>query len=240
MPDKKDEKKKERISIFIDGSNLYYSLQDFGISKIDFQKLVNILKKDRLLVFVFYYNAPLDISIDAKKYWDQQKFFDALRRIPGFNVVLARLRKHKREDGTFKFEVKRDDICLAVDLVSGAYENLYDTALIVSGDEDFVPAIRKVQKLGKKVENIYCTYICAVRILKSIKRKLVGIKQFAFKIEFKNNLWKKFSKIPETLLAFSEILFCIFPAGNIECSNKSCFFMRRKFDFVRIYINKNY
>ena len=42
-----------------------------------------------------------------------------------------------------------------MDLVSGAYENLYDTALIVSGDEDFVPAIRKVQKLGKKVENIY-------------------------------------------------------------------------------------
>ena len=149
------EKKQERISIFIDGSNLYYSLQDLGVAKIDFQKLVDMLKKERLLVSVFYYNAPLDISVDAKKYWDQQKFFDALRRIPGFNVVLARMRKHKRENGTFKFEVKGDDIYLAVDLVSGAYENLYDTALIVSGDEDFVPAIRKVQKLGKKVENIY-------------------------------------------------------------------------------------
>jgi len=152
------EKKQDRISIFIDGSNLYHSLQDLKVNKIDFKKLVNMLNKGRLLVSVFYYNAPLDISVDAKKYWDQQKFFDALRRIPGFNVILARLRKHKREDGTFKFEVKGDDIYLAVDLVSGAYENLYDTALIVSGDEDFVPAIRKVQKLGKKVENIYfCT-----------------------------------------------------------------------------------
>jgi uncharacterized LabA/DUF88 family protein len=150
--------KKERISIFIDGSNLYYSLHDLKVEKIDFSKFVNMLKKDRLLVSVFYYNAPLDISVDSKKYWDQQKFFDALRRIPGFNVVLARLRKHKNEDGSFEFEVKGDDIYLAVDLVSGAYENLYDTALIVSGDEDFVPAIRKVQKLGKKVENIYfCT-----------------------------------------------------------------------------------
>ncbi len=44
---------------------------------------------------------------------------------------------------------------MAVDLVSGAYENLYDTALIVSGDEDFVLAIKKAQKLGKKVENVY-------------------------------------------------------------------------------------
>ena len=147
--------KQERISIFIDGSNLYYSLRDLEVAKIDFQKLVKMLEKDRLLVSVYYYNAPLDISVDSKKYWEQQKFFDALRRIPGFNVVLARLRKHKKEDGTFGFEVKGDDIYLAVDLVSGAYENLYDTALIVSGDEDFVPAIRKVQKLGKKVENIY-------------------------------------------------------------------------------------
>jgi uncharacterized LabA/DUF88 family protein len=152
------EKKKERVAIFIDGSNLYYSLKDLDVAKLDFQKLVKMLEKDRLLVSVYYYNAPLDISIDSKKYWEQQKFFDALRRIPGFNVVLARLRKHKKEDGTFSFEVKGDDIYLAVDLVSGAYENLYDTALIVSGDEDFVPAIRKVQKLGKKVENIYfCT-----------------------------------------------------------------------------------
>jgi len=152
------EDKKERISIFIDGSNLYYSLQDLKVKKIDFKKFVDMLKKDRLLVSVFYYNAPLDISVDSKKYWEQQKFLDALRRIPGFNVVLARMRKHERENGTFEFEVKGDDIYLAVDLVSGAYENLYDTALIVSGDEDFVPAIRKVQKLGKKVENIYfCT-----------------------------------------------------------------------------------
>jgi len=55
----------------------------------------------------------------------------------------------------FVFEVKGDDVNLAVDLISGAYENLYDTAIIVSGDEDFVPAIKKVQKLGKKVINAY-------------------------------------------------------------------------------------
>ncbi len=63
------------------------------------------------------------------------------------------MRKHTKEDGSFEFEVKGDDVYLATDLISGAYENLYDTALI--GDEDFVPAIKKVQKLGKKVENIY-------------------------------------------------------------------------------------
>ena len=149
MPDRK------RIAVFIDGSNLYHSLKNLGINSIDFQKLINLLKGERLLVSVFYYNAPLDISIDSKKYWEQQKFFDALRKIPDFHVILCRLRKHKKVDGNFDFEVKGDDVHLSVDLVSGAYENIYDTALIVSGDEDFVPAIKKAQKLGKKVENIY-------------------------------------------------------------------------------------
>lgn len=179
------EKKKERISIFIDGSNLYYSLKDLEVAKIDFQKLVKMLEKDRLLVSVYYYNAPLDISIDSKKYWEQQKFFDALRRIPGFNVVLARLRKHKKEDGTFGFEVKGDDIYLAVDLVSGAYENLYDTALIVSGDEDFVPAIKKVQKLGKKVENIYFCTTSSNYLKKTCNSSFCIDKKIAKSIELK-------------------------------------------------------
>ena len=32
----------------------------------------------------------LDISIDKNKYWEQQRFFEILRKLPGFNVVLCR------------------------------------------------------------------------------------------------------------------------------------------------------
>jgi uncharacterized LabA/DUF88 family protein len=146
---------KERVMIFIDGSNLYYSLKNLKIGRVDFQKLIQLLTKGKLLISTFYYNAPLNISINPKKYWEQQKFFNELRKISDFNVVLCKLRKHKRKKGNFVFDVKGDDVHLAVDLVSGAYENLYDTAIIVSGDEDFVPAIKKVQKLGKKIVNAY-------------------------------------------------------------------------------------
>ena len=140
--------------IFIDGSNLYYSLKDLKIRRVDFKKMLASLTKNKLMVSTFYYNAPLDISVDKKKYWEQQKFFSFLRKIPDFKVILCRMRKHKK-NGKFIFDVKGDDIYLAVDLVSGAYENLYDTAIIISGDEDFVPAIQKTQKLGKKVINAY-------------------------------------------------------------------------------------
>ncbi len=147
--------RKERVMIFIDGSNLYYSLKNLKINRIDFQKLLQLLSKDKLLITTYYYNAPLNISINPKKYWEQQKFFNELNKIPDFKVVLCKLRKHKRKDGNFVFDVKGDDVHLAVDLVSGAYEDLYDTAIIVSGDEDFVPAIKKAQKLGKKIVNAY-------------------------------------------------------------------------------------
>ena len=51
--------------------------------------------------------------------------------------------------------MKGDDIHLAVDMVSFAYENAFDTAILMSGDGDFVPAIERLKKLGKRVENAY-------------------------------------------------------------------------------------
>ncbi len=144
--------KEEKVVIFIDGSNFYHSTKHLNITdKVNFKKLVNELVRDRKLIKVFYYNASLDISINSKTYWKQQKFFGMLRKIPKFKVILCKLRKsHKKS-----YEVKGDDTLLVSDLVGEAYENLYDTAIIVSGDEDFVSPIKRVKKLGKKIENVY-------------------------------------------------------------------------------------
>ena len=145
---------RKRVMIFIDGSNLYYSLKDLKINKINFESLIGLLVGSDVLVSTYYYNASLNRGFNEEKYWEQQKFFDILRKISNFNVVLCKMRKHRR-NGECYFDVKGDDVNLAVDLISGAYENLYDIAIIVSGDEDFVPAIKKVQNLGKIVINAY-------------------------------------------------------------------------------------
>jgi len=149
------ERSKERVSIFIDGSNLYHSLKKLNGAKINFEKLVNELVKDSQLVNVFYYIAPLDISSDEERYWKHQKFLAELGKIPSFNVVLCTLRKYPLKDGTFGFEVKGDDVFLANDLLVGAYENLFDTAILVSGDEDFIPVINTLKRLNKKTENAF-------------------------------------------------------------------------------------
>ncbi|MBM3233864.1 NYN domain-containing protein [Candidatus Pacearchaeota archaeon] len=148
---------KEKVSIFIDGNNLYHSLNRINAGKIDYEKLVKELTKERILVVAFYYIAPLDITSDEAKYWKHQKFLAELEKIPKFKIVLCTLRKYQKPDGTFGFEVKGDDIYLANDMLAGAYENLYDTAILVSGDEDFIPVVNTLKKLGKKVENLYFT-----------------------------------------------------------------------------------
>lgn len=150
--------KTERIAIFIDGSNLYHSVKDsFGLhdNEIDFTKLIEILKNNGMLIGIYYYNAPLDRGYNENIYWKQQKFFSELRKIPGFHVILCTMRKTIAANRKPQFTVKGDDIYLATDMVSFAYENLYDVAILVSGDGDFVPSIKRVQKLGKKVENAY-------------------------------------------------------------------------------------
>lgn len=148
--------KKERVSIFFDGSNFYHSAKVLKIEeKINFQKLINELIGARKLINVFYYIAPLDFQTNPNKYWKHQRFLNMLKKIPKFNVVLCTLRKVKKGTGNYRFVIKGDDIHLAIDLVEGACRDWYDTVIIVSGDEDFVPAIKIAQRAGKKVENIY-------------------------------------------------------------------------------------
>ena len=144
--------------IFIDGSNLYHIIKRIfknsrRLMDFDFEKFSKKIAGERKLVRVYYYTAPLDRMKDEKTYMKQQQFFDKLRRIPSFKLILCRMQKVKI-DSKIVYQVKEDDIHLAVDMVKFAYNNAYDTAILVSSDGDFVPAIKAVQEIGKNVENI--------------------------------------------------------------------------------------
>ena len=47
---------------------------------------------------------------------------------------------------------KKVDIIITNDIISLAYKNLYDTAVLIPGDGDFVPVVRKLKELDKNVE----------------------------------------------------------------------------------------
>jgi uncharacterized LabA/DUF88 family protein len=147
----------EKVMIFIDGSNLYHIIKSLIPDKkpndFDFKKFIDRILDGRKLVRVYYYNCPLDISRDFDAYVKQQKFFERLKKIENFNLVLCRMQKVKI-DGKIIYQIKEDDIHLAVDMIKLAYNDAYDTAILVSSDGDFVPAVKAVQEKGKEVENI--------------------------------------------------------------------------------------
>jgi len=63
---------------------------------------------------------------------------------------LCDVRKLRNNNGGFSYEVKGDDVHLAHDLLIGAFDNLYDVAIILSGDADFIPVIKTLKERFKK------------------------------------------------------------------------------------------
>jgi len=144
----------ERVCIFIDGSNFYHALKTtHNSTNIDFYKLSKRLCGDRRLIRTYYYNAPVNKQDDEEKYRKQQRFFKALSQTPYIEVRLGRLepRTDKKTGAIYRIE-KGVDVRLAVDMLSYAVNNMYDTAIIISGDGDFVEAVNAVKNLGKHVE----------------------------------------------------------------------------------------
>ncbi len=133
----------------------YYSTAKKG-KRVNFQKLMDELIGNRVLVNVCYYVAPLDIEANKEKYRGHQRFLDKLRQIPKFKVILCTLKKIKADDGKYAYLVKGDDVKMSNTLIMGAVDNLYDTAIVISGDEDFIDSINIVRKrYKKKIGNAY-------------------------------------------------------------------------------------
>ena len=138
----------DRVAIFIDGSNLYHALKDnFGRADISFSEFSRKLSGERRLFRTYYYNVLQDPSKGTEGHRDQQDFLDALRRVPFLEV---RLGGTKLSQGVTV--EKGIDIMLATDIINFAWKNVFDTAIIVSGDADFAYALKVVKDMGKHVE----------------------------------------------------------------------------------------
>jgi uncharacterized LabA/DUF88 family protein len=138
----------DRVAIFIDGSNLYHALKDnFGRADISFSEFSRKLSGERRLFRTYYYNVLQDPNKGTEGHRDQQDFLDALRRVPFLEV---RLGGTKLSQGVTV--EKGIDIMLATDIINFAWKNVFDIAIIVSGDADFAYALKVVKDMGKHVE----------------------------------------------------------------------------------------
>src|SRR5205085_5833252 len=126
-----------KITIFIDGNNLFHAARSVGV-EIDYAKFLNFLRNDSPLLRAFFYTG-----VDEKA--ERQQGFLLWMRRNGYRVVEKELKTYA--DGTKKANL---DVEIAVDMLSLA--DKYDTAVLVSGDEDFAYAINAVAYKGVRVE----------------------------------------------------------------------------------------
>lgn len=146
--------KQERVIVVVDGSNLFHSLRSLKISNLlnfNYGKFAAWLAGKRKVVAKTYYVGAVREEQGKKKgkklLSQQMKLFSKLRKA-GFAVSLGYMLK---TDG---YHEKGVDVKMAVDLLVGAYEDTYDTAIIISSDTDLLPAIDKVVELKKKIEYV--------------------------------------------------------------------------------------
>ncbi len=149
--------KKERVAVYIDGNNFYGYLSDKEIGlkkgiKFNYSKFVDFLVGERECISKRYY-VGIARNVDGSSKSErivkgQQKFLEKIKS-EGFIVKRGKVMYDKgkiREKGT--------DVKIAVDLVVGAADDIYDTAILVSSDTDLIPAVKYVEYRKKKLEYI--------------------------------------------------------------------------------------
>lgn len=143
-----------RVSFFIDGFNLYHALMAKEHLKpfrwINFRRLAEcFLRPNDTLADIFYFTALA--------HWDNGKVkrhlnFIRIQEYFRIKVIRGEFRKTTKNcrvchKSFVTFEEKETDVNIAIQLFEQAYLNSYDTAIILSGDSDQLPAIRAVKKI---------------------------------------------------------------------------------------------
>ncbi|MFA6491088.1 MAG: NYN domain-containing protein [Candidatus Magasanikbacteria bacterium] len=127
----------QRVGVFIDVQNMYYSAKNLFCQKVNFGNIVEEVTAGRKLIRAIAYV----ISTEGK---EEQPFFDAL-----YNLGIET--KEKQLQIFYGGEKKGDwDVGITVDAIR--LSPSLDAIVIVSGDGDYVPLVEYLQNQGKQVE----------------------------------------------------------------------------------------
>lgn len=144
----------ERVISYIDGFNLYFGLKDSNWKRyywLNLQLLAkNLLTVEQVLVFTKYFTSRVSYPPDKRK--RQSTFIEALETLDDFKIFYGRYQTNPRicRRCSFKDVVpseKKSDVNLAVEMITDAYENNFDTALLISADADLTAAVLAIKNL---------------------------------------------------------------------------------------------
>ena len=146
-----------RIIMYVDGFNLYHAIDDLSnesLKWLDLYKLAqSFCYESQKIITVKYYSAFARWNQDT--YYKHEVYVNALRA-KNVECNMSSFKKKPRHckncnSHWFTHEEKETDVKIGVDMVADAYNNLYDGAILISADTDFIPAIKAVRKANKSV-----------------------------------------------------------------------------------------
>ncbi|MBL7147489.1 MAG: NYN domain-containing protein [Nanoarchaeota archaeon] len=146
----------EKAAIFIDGGYLNKILKNCFDVNVNYAKLCEIICNELELkrLRTYYYHCMPIIrkgnKNDEIKHSKMQKFLSKLKRLPRFEIKLGRL---QLVGGQFK--QKMIDILMSLDIVNMCFDKQINHAILIAGDSDFVPAVKKAKEYGAVVHLYY-------------------------------------------------------------------------------------
>lgn len=134
----------QRVSLFVDGANMYYAQKKLGWY-IDFRKVLSFFGRDAGSVIseAYYYTGA---DSQAK---NRDSAFHEYLMYSGYTVRTKAI-KQMVDDTTGEIVEKANlDIELVIDMFNTVA--LYDTCILMSGDSDFERALELVRSKGKRI-----------------------------------------------------------------------------------------
>ncbi|MEA2055628.1 MAG: NYN domain-containing protein [Candidatus Thermoplasmatota archaeon] len=134
---KKSRQENQRIGVFVDVQNMYYSAKNLYKAKVNFKTLLIDAIAERRIIRAIAYVIKADVK-------DENTFYDALEEM-GFEV------KSKDLQVFYGGAKKGDwDVGIAMDVMRLAPK--LDTVVLVSGDGDFSDLLEHAKSLGCRTE----------------------------------------------------------------------------------------
>ncbi|MBZ0201876.1 MAG: NYN domain-containing protein [Ignavibacteria bacterium] len=155
---------KERVITYIDGFNLYFGLKSKDWRRYYWLNLAqlskNLLKTGQELIITKYFTAR--ISSPPSKVKRQSTFIDALMTLSDFKIFYGNYQSNFIECGRCKAIIetpneKMTDVNIATELLSDAFKDKFDTAILISADSDLSAPISRVIEIFKD-KKVICAF----------------------------------------------------------------------------------
>jgi len=142
----------ERTIFYIDGFNLYFGIVASGWANLKWldvnQLAINLSKPNQQIVDVNYFTSRVRNSPDKEK--RQNTYIEALETHSNVHIYYGRYQSniiqcYRCGHSYSSPNEKMTDVNIAVRMLMDAFQNKYDTAILISGDSDLIPPIIEIK-----------------------------------------------------------------------------------------------